>query len=246
MENNIEQHYENNKWESSNKAYSEYINKLTPMLNDAYKPEELPSDIITNFGAYGGDANIAHMLYKYELYKKVQNLNGNIGEIGIYKGKSFLYWAKLIKLFEPYNLTQVYGFDWFEGMKPMECDDPNQKGKYVGSYDQLKKLIEWQKLEEIALVFNMNVITDSMNFIKERPYLRFKLLYIDCGIEEVMKAAFEAFYPRLVKGGILMMDHYNYAVSPSESDITEKYIGNNVIYQMPFSRQPTGYIIKDC
>lgn len=238
-------HYESNKWEKSNKSYFEYMDKLTEMINRKYDPDEIPKEIVTNFGAYGGDANIAHMLYKYELYKQVLDLNGNIGEIGIYKGKSFLYWAKLVKLFEPYNLTQVYGFDWFEGMKPYECDDVNQQGKYVGSYEELMNLVEWQGLEDTALVFNMNVITDSMKFVEARPYLRFKILYIDCGIKEVMEAAFEAFYPRLVKGGILMMDHYNYAVSPTESDIVENYIGKNIIHQMPFSRQPTGYIIKE-
>lgn len=238
-------HYENNKWEKSNELYFEYINNLTEMLNSDYSSDKIPNEVISNFGAYAGDANIAHMIYKYELYKKVLNLNGNIAEIGIYKGKSFLYWAKLIKLFEPYNMTQVYGFDWFEGMKPKENDDANQQGKYSSSYEELKNLVEWQGLEDTALVFNMDVITGARKFIEERPYLRFKILYIDCGIKEVMEAAFEAFYPRLVKGGILMMDHYNYAVSPTESDIAEKYIGNHNIYQMPFSRQPTGYIIKE-
>ncbi|UZQ50531.1 class I SAM-dependent methyltransferase [Clostridium kluyveri] len=245
MDNSRILHYESNKWQKSNNLYFEYMDKLTDMINRKYISDEIPKEIVTNFGAYGGDANIAHMLYKYELYKRVLYLNGNIGEIGIYKGKSFLYWAKLVKLFEPYNLTQVYGFDWFEGMKPKENDDVNQQGKYIGSYEELLKLVEWQGLEDIALVFNINVITDSVKFIQTRPYLRFKILYIDCGIKEVMEAAFKAFYPRLVSGGILMMDHYNYAVSPTESDIAEKYIGKNIIHQMPFGRQPTGYIIKE-
>lgn len=245
MNSDIKQYYESNKWTNANKSYFEYVNQLTNMINKEYISEDIPQEIISNFGAYGGYANIAHMLYKYDLYKKVLNLNGNIGEIGIYKGKSFLFWAKLVKLFEPYNLTQVYGFDWFEGMKPEESDDSNQNGKYIGSYNQLMNLVKWQELEDIALVYSMNVITDSIKFVEARPQLRFKILYIDCGIKEVMESAFEAFYPRLVNGGILMMDHYNYAVSPAESDIAEKYIGKHVVYQMPFSRQPTGYIIKE-
>lgn len=40
------------------------------------------------------------------------------------------------------------------------------------------------------------------------------------------------------------MDHFNYKVSPTESDIVDKYIGDNIIHQMPFARQPSGYIIK--
>jgi hypothetical protein len=59
-----------------------------------------------------------------------------------------------------------------------------------------------------------------------------------------MEAAYEYLYPRLVTGGILLMDHYNYKVSPSESDIVERFIGDNVVMQMPYARQPSGYIIK--
>lgn len=243
--NNQKKHYENNKWEESNLVYSQYIKNITELINTNYTSEKIPNELIMNFGAYGGDANIGHMLYKYELYKKVINLNGHIGEVGVFKGKSFLLWAKMIKLFEAHNSTQVYGFDWFEGMQPKETDDANQAGNYIGSYEDLSKLIKWQGLENLALLFNMNVITEAKRFIEQRPYLRFKLLYIDCGIKEVMEASFESFYPRLVKGGILMMDHYNYSVSPTESDIVDRYIGKNIIYQMPFGRQPTGYIIKE-
>lgn len=238
-------HYESNKWEKSNTSHFAYLDKLTKMINQKYAPDKIVREMVANFCAYGGDAEIAGMLYRYEIYKRVLNLNGNIGEIGVYKGSSFLFWAKLVKIFEPYNSTQVYGFDWFKGMEPKEGDDSNQQGKYVGSYEELKNLIEWQEMEDIAMLFQMNVITDSKKFMKARPYLRFKILYIDCGIKEVMEAAFESFYPRLVKGGILMMDHFNYAVSPSESDIVEKYIGGNTIHQEAFARQPTGYIIKE-
>ena len=56
----------------------------------------------------------------------------------------------MVKLFEPYNNTQVHGFDWFQGMKPSEFDDKNQNNKYVADYDLLKRLIKLQSLENIA------------------------------------------------------------------------------------------------
>ena len=35
-----------------------------------------------------------------------------------------------VKIFEKYSQTRVYGFDWFQGMKPGENDDMAHKNKY--------------------------------------------------------------------------------------------------------------------
>ena len=224
--------YEDNKYENINIDYFKYIEVISQWGLE-------PKEIISQFPAYVGYVNIARTLFLYDLYKQTLDLTGDIAEIGTFQGASFLLWAKLIKLFEPYAATQVYGFDWFKGM-----DSGPTKGGFVGSYERLLELVHLQSLEDIALLFKMNVATDAMGFIQERPQLRFKILFIDCGIREVMESAFEAFYPRLVNGGILIMDHYNLIVSPDESDITDKYIGKSKVKQMPFNRQPTGYVIK--
>lgn len=129
-------------------------------------------------------------------------------------------------------------------MNPSEDDDMKQSGKYTGDYQHLLDVINWLKLDNIALVHKMDVSKEMQHFCEERPFLRLKILFVDCGIREVMESALKHLYPRLVTGGILLMDHYNFKVSPSESDIVERYIGNNTIRQMPWARQPSGYIIK--
>lgn len=240
---------EDDKWRASNQDYSEYMEKLGEYYYEmvdsgCIQINDIPKRIVSDINCYIGDAKLSDALFKYEMYKKVLDLAGDIAEIGIFRGDSFLFWAKLIKIFEPYNLTQVYGFDWFQGMKPSSVDDAFQENKYCGEYEHLMDIIKWQKLDNIALVQNMDVITEMEKFVNDRPYLRLKILYIDCGIKEVMEASYKYLYPRLVKGGILLMDHFNYKVSPTESDIVDKYIGDNIIHQMPFARQPSGYIIK--
>lgn len=71
------------------------------------------------------------------------------------------------------------------------------------------------------------------------------MVFIDCAIEEVLKVSLKHFWPRLVKGGILVMDHYGLEVSPHESRLIEETIGDNYIRQFPTSRQPTGFVIKE-
>ena len=241
---------EDERWIESNEMFAEYLNQL----GGGYKAwveasemevSDIPGRFIKNSNLYIGDAKLAETMYKYELYKKVMNLAGDIAEVGIWQGDTFLLWAKLVKIFEPYNSTQVYGFDWFKGMEPNVGDNQDVKGRYKGDYGHLQDIIKWLKLENIALVQNMDIITGIKKWVEDRPHLRFKLLYIDCGMKDVMEAAYEYLYPRLVNGGVLLIDHYNFKVSPSESDIIEKYIGDNIVHQMPWARQPTGYVIKN-
>ncbi len=226
------------KMKDADEVYYRYIEELLKM-NPPTK------EVIYNFPVFVGQVNLARSLFFYEMYKKVIPLTGNIAEIGTYKGASFLLWAKLIKLFEPYNTTRVFGFDWFEGMDPGDNDDMDRKGDYKANYETLKKLITLQDLDSVSVLNKMDVTKELEAYLDERPYLRFKLVFVDCGIENVIDTSLRLLWPRLVQGGVLIMDHYGVSSSPTESALTEKYIGNNKVLQMPFNRHSTGYVIKN-
>lgn len=225
------------KFESEDKEYFRYIASLEEM-------DPPLKEVIFNFPIFVGQVNIARMLFFYELYKKVMDLSGNIAEVGTYKGASFVFWAKVIKLFENNDPTRVYGFDWFQGMKTGENDNTDNEGRYRADYETLCSLIKLQGLENIALLERMDVTTELEAFLEERPWLRFKLIFIDCGIEKVLESSLRSLWPRLVTGGVLIMDHYGLSTSPMESSIVEKYVGQRKIFQMPFNRHSSGYIIK--
>jgi hypothetical protein len=130
-------------------------------------------------------------------------------------------------------------------MEPSIIDDKKQTGKYLADYDLLQNLISIQKLNQIAVLHKMDLTKELGAFFKENNHLRFKIVFIDCGITAVLEESLKYFFPRIVRNGILIMDHYNSSSSPSESEIIEKYIGINQIRQMNYSRQPTAYIIKE-
>lgn len=199
-------------------------------------------DVLHHFPCYVGQVNLARFLCLYDLYRKVVDLSGHIGELGVFRGASFVFFAKLVKLFEPYSHTQVFGFDWFEGMTP----GVNGRGenKYRGNYEELSELIKRQHLEDTALLQCLDLTRDAGRFLKDRPHLRFKLIYVDCGLEDVLSACLDPFWQRLVPGGILIMDHFNTELSPRESDLFAQVVGPQVMHQLPFTRQPTGYVIK--
>lgn len=204
------------------------------------------AELIHHFPSYTGHVNLARYLLLYDLYKKCYELSGHIADIGTWKGPSFFFMSKLVRLFESYSMTQVHGFDWFKGMQPDLGDDRTLKGLYTDcDYEMILKLIDIQNLKDIAIIHKMDLTTELDAFFEKYPHLRFKMVFLDCGIAKVLEKSLENFWPRLVHGGILIMDHYNSELSPSESKILEQFVGNNHIKHFPFNRQPTAYVIKE-
>lgn len=223
------------KHESEDQVYYQYMARLA----DLY---ESPADLVNQFPAYAGYVNLARFLMLYDLYKQVRDLAGHIADVGTFKGASFLFFAKLIRLFEPLDTTVVHGFDWFEGM--VEADYAGAKGRYVSDFNRLTALTEAQGLGGIAHIHKLDLTADLPAFFEKNDYLRFKMVFIDCGVETVIAESFRHFWPRLVNGGILVFDHYNCHVSPSESILFDRYLEGRSVKTVPFSRQPTGYVVK--
>ena len=225
------------KSEDPNAVFADYMAQLDELDPSA-------KDVISSFPVYVGYVALARYLAFYELYKKVMDLQGHIAEIGTFRGASLVFFGKLIKLFEPHSYTQAHGFDWFQGMKPAGDDNDSEAGNWVGDYERLQQLIALQKLEDCCVVHKMDVTKDLSAFLEDHRYMRFKIAFIDCGVRDVITPSLECLWPRLVKGGILVMDHYNTAVSPLESELVEECIGDRPVQKMSFSRQPTAYVVK--
>ncbi len=229
------------KFQDPDKTYFSFIDELEKMNLSS-------REIIYDFPVFVGHVNIGRYLFLYDLYRQVISLNGHIADLGTYKGASFLFFAKLLKLFEPFNTAQVHGFDWFKGMiTTQDNGDVHEawEGKYVASFETLSKLIESQGLNDVAILYNMDLVHETEAFMSGNRHLRYKMIFLDCGIRNVMDVSLQHFWPRLVRGGILIMDHYNMEHSPDESDLVEKYVGSNMVRQMPFNRQPTAYVVKE-
>lgn len=249
---NMDQNKEDDEWTYRGRhrcKYKKIDEEFHKNMEEILRLEDSKLDLIHHYPVYVGHVNIARHLFFYEMYKKCYELQGHIADIGTWKGASFLFMAKLVRLFENYNATQVHGFDWFKGMIPSKEDkdfDYSKEGaEYACEYEKLKKLIELQKLDDIALIHKMDLTKELGSFFEKRPHLRFKIVFLDCGIKKVLEESLKHFWPRLVNGGILILDHYNLENSPWENEIAEKYIGKNLVRQWSQTRQPSGYIIKE-
>lgn len=214
-------------------------------LEEIQKMDFSAQELIEDFPRFSGHMSIGRYLTLHELYRKTEGIAGHIGEVGTYKGSSLLWFTKLVQIYEPESLTQVHGFDWFEGTGEDSVELKIEKGSYKASYQELKDLIQVQNLENNCFVHKLNVVTELESFFEMNPHLYFKVLFLDAGFYGVVKKSIEVLWPRLNKGGILILDQFGHELSPGEAMAVKEMLPNEKIQTIPNSWMPNAYIIKE-
>jgi len=227
-------------WKFEDKA-KEFHESMERIIELGLSVEEC----IHQFPLFTGTATIGRFLALYECYQKTLGLNGHIAEIGTFKGASLLYFAKLCELFEPHAYTHIHGFDWFRGMDPGDQDPGVEAGKYSAEYDRLLDLIKLQALDHFVHVHRMDVTQELQPFLSENPGLRFKMVFMDAGIYEVVRTCLPLLWERLNPGGVLVLDHVGDPRVVGETTAVAETLGTEKIRTFPWSRQPAGYVVKD-
>ena len=203
------------------------------------------ADLVHYFPAFAGKLTLARYLSLYELYKQCTPLAGHIAEVGVYKAGCTLLMAKLVEIFEPNSLTLVHGFDWFLGAQPTDEEKFVKEGECACPEETVQELINAQKLDSIVRLHNMDVAHDLPRFFEQHPHLQFKLVFLDCGIYEVVRESLRAFWPRLTVGGILILDHYSHEFAPGEMRAVREELPGVTFRQIPFGWMPAAYAVKE-
>lgn len=202
-------HFEHCKFDSRRPAYEE---GLKTILSLGFEP----SDFIHHFPAFVGHMTLARFLSLYEAYKMTLDVAGHLAEVGVFKGATSLFLAKLTRIFEPDSLSLVHGFDWFEGARTTDEEQYVVDGECREDEARLHELIRAQQLDDIIHIHNFDVTTDLEPFLERHGHLQFKLVFVDCGIYDVVAASLRAFWPRITPGGVLILDHYSHEFAPGE------------------------------
>ncbi|MEE2707156.1 MAG: TylF/MycF/NovP-related O-methyltransferase [Planctomycetota bacterium] len=221
------------------------------------------ADILESFPVYIRRVNLTRFLAHYELYRMIKDLPGNIVECGVYRGASLLAFAKFLEIFHGGDRTRrVFGFDNFAGFESLhendgpECERLNKvTGGWNASpfYQELKEHIDVfhvdsyvPRAKRVVLVEG-DLTQTAPEFVDQNPGLRISLLHLDVDLYEPTKAALDAFYPRVVRGGLVVFDEYGLTEWAGESHAVEEYFEGNVprIQKFPFSSLPGGFFVKE-
>ena len=189
------------------------------------------------------------ILAKYEIFKKIINVPGDICECGVFKGSGIFTWVKLVKLFKPNNNFKVIGFDFFE-----------KKAKTKSKYNLDKKVLKWheagtttqneimKKCKEWNFknlkLYAGDVTKTTKKYASENFGSRIALLYLDVDNYEGTLGILNNLYKKMAKGGIIAFDEYALQ-GHGESDAVDEFFKDKKIKLQSFSwaNSPTAYAV---
>ena len=166
-----------------------------------------------------------YILYRLISYIKANKLEGDFVECGVWRGGNILLY-KFLNDFYHLNKS-IFGYDTFEGMTtPGEFDIDH---KEISAIQQLKNNTKNENVENIHCYSSLESVSknilkynnlDNVHFIKgsvektlfEEKNLpkKISVLRLDTDWYESTKIELEILYPKLVEGGVLIIDDYGH------------------------------------
>lgn len=194
-------------------------------------------------------SRIRKILAQYELYKMSRKISGDIIECGVFKGTSFARFSIFRELFQDHS-KKIIGFDVFGKFpttkfsqdKKIRKQFINSAGENSISQNQLIKVLKHKKTQQLVELIKGDITKTIPNFVHSHKKLKISLLNLDTDIYEPAVTILEYLYPKISKGGILILD--DYGVFPGETKAVDDYFkGKKIkIQNLPFTT--TCYIVK--
>lgn len=204
-----------------------------------------------NFYLSCDSSRMGKIVAHYELYKKIQHLKGTIIEAGVFKGASLVRFAMLEKILNPENPREIIGFDAFGEFPEIEFKhDKALRRKFIDeankesiSKEQLEKVLKHKGVDNFVQLVKGDIVKTAQLYIKNNPNLSISLINLDVDIYEPSVAVLKYFYPRLLKGGILILDDYGTFAGETKA-VDDYFKGQNIEIFKFFFRKTPRYIIK--
>ena len=197
-------------------------------------------------------SRIRKILARYELFKRTINIPGDITECGVFKGVSFMFWLKCLKIFSPNSIKKVVGFDMFTGFpKNLETKEKISAKKYIKS-SEFKGLNPIDLSKKAKKILNNrfelvkgDVSKTSKRYVSKNYGFKISLLHLDLDTYAGTKSALINFFPKISKGGIIILDEYG-SRGWGETDAVDEFFKekNYKVNLLDNTESPTGYIIK--
>ena len=219
-------------------------------VSEKYGPRELFS-VTDQWPLYCGEANLARFLAISDLVREVMDVPGHIAEFGCWKGANTLFMAKLLRIYDPNGPKVIHAFDSFEGLTAFSEVDGKSKtrvGDYKGSLEELEDMIRLHEMQDEVLIHKGLIEKTLSGVLESDPALSFSLVYCDTDLFESTRVILERMHPRLVKGGLIVFDQWNYENFPGEGVAANAFLADfgdrYQVEAVPFAKQPSMVIRK--
>jgi hypothetical protein len=194
---------------------------------------------------------ISKILAQYEIYKTIKEIPGEIVECGVFKGASYLRFAMFREIFGNPFSKKIIGFDTFDKFPETSYqEDKKARNQFIDSAgddsiskDQLIKILEHKGINKNVDLIEGDITETLPAYVKANPQLKISLLNLDTDIYEPAVSILEHLYPKITRGGILMLD--DYGTHPGETKAVDDYFHDKNVQIKKFSFAMTpSYIVK--
>jgi len=214
-------------------------------LSQAWGAREIWS-VMDHWPLYVGVRNLARYLAIADLLRATLTVPGHIAEFGSWRGANLMFMTKLLKIYDPGCGKLVHCFDSFEGLTSFAAEDgaaAEQRGAYRGVPGELEECIGLYDLDD-DIVIHQGLIQETLAAVlQDDPGLSFSFVYCDTDLYEPTKLILESLHDRLSKGGLFVLDEWNFAKWPGESLAVRSFMQERgSCYEMlhvPRSAQPS-------
>lgn len=215
------------------------------------KPEEVAADPFLFVNRF----TVTEALIRMKLFEMVQDVAGCFVECGTSTGSNFMLLAHISSIMEPYAITRrIIGFDTFEGFQSVDYSVDPQR-----IHDGDMNIASLEKLQRSMGLYDMNRAVGHMNrlevvkgdacktipkYVENHPYLAIALLYLDFDIYKPTEVALQILLERVLKGGIVAFDQFNYDKFSGETLAACKILKLNKVKMRRFPWAPfLGYFV---
>ncbi len=202
-----------------------------------------------NFTKYVPRQVLTRFIARYEMFKRVLDIQGSIFECGVLGGGGLMAWAQLSAILEPLNYQRrLVGFDTFAGFADLSPEDAT--GESSVSFKGALALDSYADIMESARLYDANRFLPNLpkvslvrgdmkdtipKYLEANPETLVSLLYIDVDVFEPTRVALEQLVPRMPKGAILAFDELNDRGWPGETIALLQTIGVRSLRLQRFS-----------
>jgi hypothetical protein len=210
--------------------------------------EKAPKDFIADApSVFSSRIGVQSLVTRYELYKKILDVPGDIIELGVYKGNSFSWLAHLSVILEPHAINRrLIGFDTFCGFasinRSADPDDISTNDFSDTNYEIIKQGLAnidivrpVSKIERFHLVKG-DILETLPAFLEENKWMTCAMLILDTDLYEPTKMGLRLVLPMMPKGAIIVFDEYNYQNFPGETQAIKEELEMNKlrVKKMPY------------
>ncbi len=205
-----------------------------------------------NFYLSSDKSRIGKLLAHYELYKRIINLPGAMVEFGVFKGASLMRFLFFRGLLENSGSRKIVAFDTFTCYPDVthELDGAHMKDFIQkAGVESISKDQFIQVLNNAGVNVNIELVEGDIcqtvpKFIEDNECIKFSMVNLDTNFYLPSKVAIEHFWPRMVKGGIFILD--DYGIVPGETKAVDEYFADKdvKIEKCSFNTKPS-FIVKN-